>query len=277
MGMGTYGRTFTLVNKAKTGLNADASGPGAAGPSTSAKGFLSYYEICDFIKNKGWTSEFIDEIKSPIAYNGDQWVGYDNPKSIAIKSQYIKDKGLGGGMIWALDLDDFTGSCGDGNYPLLNTINRILGGETWTPPATTSTTKKPSTGGGGGDEKPGGGKCALGDGPNPHPSDCNKFYNCANGVPHTVSCPSGLYFKPNLKICDWPSSSGCESANLRMGSMVSSSYIMSQASAIRMGKSGEQVGGSGLPWMGDSSTSGYLDSSSAAMLTYARYRAVFLR
>ena len=70
MGMGTYGRTFTLVNKAKTGLNADASGPGAAGPSTSAKGFLSYYEICDFVKNKGWTSEFIDEIKSPIAYKG---------------------------------------------------------------------------------------------------------------------------------------------------------------------------------------------------------------
>jgi len=305
MGMGTYGRTFTLVNKAKTGLNADASGPGAAGPSTSAKGFLSYYEICDFVKNKGWTSEFIDEIKSPIAYKGDQWVGYDDPKSIAIKSQYIKDKGLGGGMIWALDLDDFTGSCGDGNYPLLNTINRILGGETWTPPATTfkpptgatnptvkptkpngggggggattTTTKKPSTGGGGGDEKPGGGKCAQGDGPNPHPSDCNLFYNCANNVPHTVSCPSGLYFNPNLKICDWPSSSGCESANLRMGSMVSSSYIMSQASAIRMGKSGEQVGGSGLPWMGDSSTSGYLDSSSAAMLTYARYRAVFLR
>jgi len=309
MGMGTYGRTFTLVNKAKTGLNADASGPGAAGPSTSAKGFLSYYEICDFVKNKGWTSEFIDEIKSPIAYKGDQWVGYDDPKSIAIKCQYIKDKGLGGGMIWALDLDDFTGSCGDGNYPLLTTINRILGGETWTPPATTfkpptggattpkptkptagggggnggggattTTTKKPSTGGGGGnDDKPGGGKCALGDGPNPHPSDCNKFYNCANGVPHTVSCPNALHFNPNLKICDWPSSSGCVSANLKMGSMHSSSYIMSQASAIRMGKSGEQVGGSGLPWMGDSSTSGYLDSSSAAMLTYARYRALFVK
>lgn len=313
MGMGTYGRTFTLVNKARTGLNADASGPGAAGPSTSAKGFLSYYEICDFVKNKGWTSEFIDEIKSPIAYKGDQWVGYDDQTSIAIKSQYIKDKGLGGGMIWALDLDDFTGSCGEGNYPLLTTINRILGGDTWTPPATTykppkttsggvsttvstnggggnggggnggdgngggntKPTKKPSVGGGD-DEKPGGGKCAGGDGPNPHPSDCNLFYNCANGIPHTVSCPSGLYFNPTLNICDWPQSSGCTPANLKLGSMVSSSYIMSQAEALRTGTSGEQIGGSGLPWMGDSRT-GYLNSRSAAMLTYARYRSLFRR
>ena len=70
MGMGTYGRTFTLVNKAKTGLNAAASGPGAAGPSTSETGMLSYYEICDFVRNKGWTSVFIDEIKSPIAFKG---------------------------------------------------------------------------------------------------------------------------------------------------------------------------------------------------------------
>ena len=96
--------------------------------------------------------------------------------------------------------------------------------------ATTTTTRKPN-GGGGDDEKPGGGKCALGDGPNPHPSNCNLFYNCANGVPHTVSCPNALHFNPNLKICDWPANSGCVSANLKMGSMHSSSYIMSQVSA----------------------------------------------
>ena len=69
MGMGTYGRTFTLVNKAKTGLNADASGPGAAGPSTSAKGFLSYYEICDFVKKSAkYNLTQVNNVEIPLSH-----------------------------------------------------------------------------------------------------------------------------------------------------------------------------------------------------------------
>jgi chitinase len=29
-------------------------------------------------------------------------------------------------MVWALDLDDFSGSCGEGKYPLLNAIKDEL-------------------------------------------------------------------------------------------------------------------------------------------------------
>lgn len=29
-------------------------------------------------------------------------------------------------MVWSLDLDDFKGSCGEGNYPLLNAIKDVL-------------------------------------------------------------------------------------------------------------------------------------------------------
>ncbi len=63
----------------------------------------------------------------PYAFKGDQWVGFDDVDTIAYKTKYIKEMGLGGGMIWALDLDDFTNRCGCEKYPLLRTINRGLG------------------------------------------------------------------------------------------------------------------------------------------------------
>ena len=62
----------------------------------------------------------------PYAHKGNQWVGFDDVETIKQKSQYIKDNGFGGGMIWALDLDDFNNMCGCEKYPLLKTINRVL-------------------------------------------------------------------------------------------------------------------------------------------------------
>ena len=38
---------------------------------------------------------------------------------------YIRANGFGGGMIWAIDLDDFIGQCGE-KWPLLSTMNKIL-------------------------------------------------------------------------------------------------------------------------------------------------------
>ena len=62
----------------------------------------------------------------PYAYKGNQWVGFDDVETIKQKSEYIRDNGFGGGMIWALDLDDFNNMCGCEKYPLLKTINRVL-------------------------------------------------------------------------------------------------------------------------------------------------------
>lgn len=62
----------------------------------------------------------------PYAYSGDQWVSFDDAPMIRHKSEFVKALGLGGAMIWALDLDDFKNVCGCEEYPLLRTINRVL-------------------------------------------------------------------------------------------------------------------------------------------------------
>ena len=58
----------------------------------------------------------------PYAYKGNQWVSFDDRDSLRAKTTWIRERGLGGGMIWALDLDDFNGVCSQGKYPLLTVI-----------------------------------------------------------------------------------------------------------------------------------------------------------
>ena len=108
MGMPLYGQAFTLDYSAKdTGLNVKAK-KGKAGQFTRQAGFLAYYEICDKIKNQGWNIVKDEEGRmGPYAFNDRQWVGYDDVAMIKYKSEYIRKMGFAGGMVWALDLDDF--------------------------------------------------------------------------------------------------------------------------------------------------------------------------
>lgn len=81
-----------------------------------------------------------DEMKVPYAVQGDQWVGFDDERSIRNKMHWIKDNGYAGAMVWTVDMDDFTGTIcgGDVKYPLIGAMryveeqgilcrNRILG------------------------------------------------------------------------------------------------------------------------------------------------------
>ena len=70
---------------------------------------MAYYEICNNVNNKGW--EVVQDKQGrigPYAFKDRQWVGYDDIGMIRLKSEYIRKMGFGGGMVWALDLDDFT-------------------------------------------------------------------------------------------------------------------------------------------------------------------------
>lgn len=68
---------------------------------------------------------------------GTQWIGYDNVTSLSLKMEHIKNKGYGGVMTWAVDMDDFNGICGPKN-PLIRVLRDAM--ETYTPPVVQLTT-----------------------------------------------------------------------------------------------------------------------------------------
>jgi hypothetical protein len=111
-------------------------------------------------------------------------------------------------MIWAYDLDDFSGKfCGQGKFPLINAVKDQLnlgggGSGDTTPSATTvsstlktTSTLSPSL------------VCTNGDGYYEDPSSgCTKYYRCVySGTPYQkailLSCPTGYLFDLNLKNC----------------------------------------------------------------------------
>ena len=36
------------------------------------------------------------------------------------------------------------------------------------------------------------------------PHNCGYFYQCSNGIPYHMPCPSGLQFNPDTRECDYP-------------------------------------------------------------------------
>uniref|UniRef100_A0A6J0TUD3 chitinase n=1 Tax=Pogona vitticeps TaxID=103695 RepID=A0A6J0TUD3_9SAUR len=204
MGIPAYGKTFTL-SSSQTGVNAPASGAGTAGTYTREAGLLSYYEVCIF--KQGATTKVIEEQKVPYSFKGNQWVGYDDVDSIKKKVAYLKQNHLGGGMVWAMDLDDFSGSfCNQGTYPLLQTLKRELGSSGLTPNPKPPVPNEPS--------RP--------DPPQPAPpvrndfcfdkvdgihadlEDNTKFYMCSHKNAFSMSCPAGLIFDKWCSCCNYP-------------------------------------------------------------------------
>ncbi|XP_066146266.1 acidic mammalian chitinase-like [Euwallacea fornicatus] len=124
LGLATYARTFTLADPSNTDLYAPINSGGTAGPYTRMDGILGYNEICELHPDA--QDIWDDEQKVPHLVIDNQWIGYDNKKSLGIKIDYALEKQLGGFMVWSFDTDDFTGLCGDGTYPLTRTIHTKL-------------------------------------------------------------------------------------------------------------------------------------------------------
>lgn len=103
-GAAFYGRGWSGVGAKDDGLYQPASGPS---PGTWEQGVLDYHDIAaNYLPT--FTRRFDAEAKVPWLYNATRqlMISYDDVESHNLRAQYIKEKGLGGVMIWELSGDD---------------------------------------------------------------------------------------------------------------------------------------------------------------------------
>ncbi|CAF4905327.1 unnamed protein product [Pieris macdunnoughi] len=130
VGIPTYGHSFTLVNEDNADIGSPASGYGHVGSS----GFVSYPEVCNFLKVNSNVS-IVEEKNARVSYlhKKTEWISFDSPQSVTSKAEYIKKLKLRGAMIYALNSDDYKGLCGNilfsnvsDNFPLSASIRNII-------------------------------------------------------------------------------------------------------------------------------------------------------
>lgn len=210
MGLAFYGRHFGYSGQPQAG--SPQTGAGAPGPITKEAGYLSYNEICK-LSQSGYTFKFDDVHGVPFAYNGNQWIGFDDPKSIEKKVQLANSLNMGGVMVWSVESDDVHGECGE-KFPLLSAINRAMGNNSNAKPDIPANvvTKKP-------DEvttsapvvnnpSESGADCRK-DGAYAFEKDCTRFFRCVAGRRYDYTCPASLHFDVGTETCTWPEMANC--------------------------------------------------------------------
>ncbi|GAB7351190.1 hypothetical protein MBLNU459_g1634t2 [Dothideomycetes sp. NU459] len=107
LGLGFYGRSFTLKDSSCNTPGCAFSGGGNPGNCTQTSGILSNAEIQRIIKAYSLTPVLDSQagIKY-ITWNSNQWVSYDDEQTFTVKKNFANGLCLGGTMVWALDLDD---------------------------------------------------------------------------------------------------------------------------------------------------------------------------
>jgi chitinase len=196
LGIGFYGRTFTLADKSCTSPGCPFSSAGAKGGCTGVEGTLSFKEITD-IRNQYHINTVHDEVAKVnyFAYNGNQWLSYDDVVTLKEKVDYANSQGLLGLFIWAVDQDT-------DKHDALNAVLDRVGGlgafnqQNGVGPANTT------------DWTPATGLCFMG--------GCGLIPGCPNGytaIGHQVRCDDNKhrrvccpsYNAPTETSCQWRS------------------------------------------------------------------------
>ena len=113
MGLAYYGRGYTLAEPNCNHVGCEWSTQSRPGPCTDFAGVMSLEEIKNLIPQVGQPTLLADDMMKQLTWS-DQWIGYDDEETIAMKKTWASDHCFGGTMIWSIDL--YSGS-GSGNTP----------------------------------------------------------------------------------------------------------------------------------------------------------------
>ncbi|CZR65426.1 related to chitinase [Phialocephala subalpina] len=104
LGIAYYGRGYTLQNPGCADVGCPYAGASSPGTCTGSAGVLSLREIQVVIQQQGLTPRLLpDEMIKQISW-GNQWIGYDDTDTIALKSNWADQHCFGGLVFWSLDL-----------------------------------------------------------------------------------------------------------------------------------------------------------------------------
>ena len=97
LGFPFYGRMWEGVHTAASGLY----------QSAGTGGMLIPYNKIDGLDANNWESHWDQSASAPYLWNPDTrvFISYENPKSIGLKVDYIKEQGLSGAMFWEYSND----------------------------------------------------------------------------------------------------------------------------------------------------------------------------
>ncbi|KAH8797670.1 bacteriodes thetaiotaomicron symbiotic chitinase [Xylogone sp. PMI_703] len=205
-GIAYYGRGYTLSSSTCNTLGCPFVGGNEPGKCTNFAGVMSLTEIEELISEKGLVPELLSDIAMKQITWDNQWMGYDDSETIALKKQFADRTCFGGTMIWSIDY-----------YSGIGDLLTRISGDTPTNPNAVNTTD---------------GTCGTINGTQtvcgdwPQGSCCSSAGFCGNTPAH---CGSGCQSGPctiggvttdgtcgsanHFTTCgDWPQGSCCSSA-----------------------------------------------------------------
>ncbi|KAI4252897.1 MAG: hypothetical protein LQ352_004017 [Teloschistes flavicans] len=102
-GLAYYGRGYTLAHPSCNQLLCPFIGPSSPGPCSHYGGVLSLAEIKEIIRLKNLQPQLIEEAMMKQITWDDQWIGYDDEETTALKKKWASGYCFGGAMIWSID------------------------------------------------------------------------------------------------------------------------------------------------------------------------------